>query len=164
MDLSVFGSTSPQDFMDTETIQVDNENMDEEEDIDDDDEFEEEEDDAITDLNQTNTYFRSLNETEDKIVRLMDLCRDLIGLIQSQDENEVTEEYEKLIQQYLEDIKDIKTNIAKHIHQVSKLPQMNFETNDYADRKRYELEVLKAKHIPCHISSLNQLIAEESRI
>lgn len=66
----------------------------------------EEEDESKVDYNQQNPFFRNLNETEDKIVKLMEYSNNLVSFIQSQeDKDNESENHEKIVLQFLNEIK-----------------------------------------------------------
>jgi hypothetical protein len=64
-----------------------------------------EEEEENENYNQTIPNFRSLNDTEDKIVKLMEYSRELINIIQSQSDEVDANQQEQLVQQFLDEIK-----------------------------------------------------------
>ncbi|KAL0486752.1 hypothetical protein AKO1_001572, partial [Acrasis kona] len=130
----------------------------------DDDFNDEDEDETGLDYNDSNPFFKSLIGSENKIVELIDLTSNMIKLIQSHNDDDREETFVEaqntIVNQYLQNIRDIKTNLATHVHRISKFPVISFETNNYMDRKKREIEDQKMLYAPDHLVALNNMIKE----
>ncbi|KAL9645188.1 hypothetical protein ABK040_002389 [Willaertia magna] len=115
-----------------------------------DEDDEEEEDISLKDF----AWMRQLNESEQKIIRLLDVAMSLIETLTNStkgneniDLNYSKSELESIINLYFSLLKDIKTQIARHIHYTSLHPSLNCEFSTYAERKRIEIENRKSKFL-----------------